>query len=117
MKIPGTRLFVQVLFTAVPERKHYTGGKLNTTHVFAHGLIRAGRTAAAKSGLIRQITARVTDISGIGSEDIWIYIQDIPTEQLVEFGRVLPAPGEEEQRRNRLSTTKRQQPSAAGVTI
>jgi phenylpyruvate tautomerase PptA (4-oxalocrotonate tautomerase family) len=110
--------FAQVLFAALPARKHYIGGKLNTTpHIFVHGLIRAGRSAAAKAGLIEQVTSKVKEISGIGAEDVWVYVQDIPAEQMVEFGRVLPEPGAEDQWRNGLSSTKRQQLTAAGVAI
>jgi phenylpyruvate tautomerase PptA (4-oxalocrotonate tautomerase family) len=110
--------FAQVLFVTVPERKHYIGGKLNVTpHIYVHGLIRAGRSAAAKTGLIQQITSKAREISGVGAEDIWVYVQDIPAEQMVEFGRVLPAPGAEEQWRDGLSPAKRQQLAAAGVVI
>ena len=113
---PG--FFAQVLFAALPERRHYIGGKLNTTpHIYVHGLIRAGRKPAAKSGLIRQIAAKVQEIAGVGTEDIWVYVQDIPPEQMIEFGRVLPEPGAEEQWRKGLSQLKRQQLAAAGVTI
>jgi len=44
-------------------------------------------------------------------------VQDIPPEQMIEFGRVLPEPGAEEQWRNGLSELKRQQLAAAGVKI
>src|ERR1700755_1411770 len=65
---PG--FFAQVLFAALPDRKHYIGGKLNATPpVFVHGLIRAGRSAAAKAGLIGQITSKVREIAGVGAED------------------------------------------------
>jgi phenylpyruvate tautomerase PptA (4-oxalocrotonate tautomerase family) len=45
---PG--FFAQVLFVALPERKHYIGGKPNSTPhiIYIHGLIRAGRSAAQK---------------------------------------------------------------------
>lgn len=113
---PG--FFAQVLFAALPERRHYIGGKLNATpHIFVHGLIRAGRSAAAKSRLIRQIAAKLQEISGVGTEDIWVYVQDIPPEQMIEFGRVLPEPGAEQQWRSGLSELKRQQLAAAGVAI
>jgi len=113
---PG--FFAQVLFTALPEQKHYIGGKPNRTqHIFIHGLIRAGRSAAAKTGLIQQITLKAQEISGVGAEDIWVYVQDIPPEQMVEFGRVLPEPGAEEQWRKGLSPAKRQDLAAAGVNI
>jgi phenylpyruvate tautomerase PptA (4-oxalocrotonate tautomerase family) len=113
---PG--FFAQVLFVALPERKHYIGGKPNSTaHIYIHGLIRAGRSADAKTGLIQQMTSKVREISGVGAEDIWVYVQDIPPEQMVEFGRVLPAPGAEQQWREGLSAAKRQQLAAAGVAI
>jgi phenylpyruvate tautomerase PptA (4-oxalocrotonate tautomerase family) len=113
---PG--FFAQVLFVALPERKHYIGGKPNTVpHIYIHGLIRAGRSATAKTGLIQQITLKVLEISGVGAEDIWVYVQDIPSEQMVEFGRVLPAPGAEAQWQKDLSLGKRQQLAAAGVAI
>jgi phenylpyruvate tautomerase PptA (4-oxalocrotonate tautomerase family) len=113
---PG--FFAQVLFVALPERKHYIGGKLNTApQIYIHGLIRAGRTAAAKTGLLQQIASKAREISGDGAEDIWVYVQDIPPEQMVEFGRVLPAPGAEAQWQKDLSPEKRRHLSAAGVAI
>jgi phenylpyruvate tautomerase PptA (4-oxalocrotonate tautomerase family) len=113
---PG--FFAQVLFVALPERKHYIGGKPNTApQIYIHGLIRAGRSAAVKTGLLQQITLKVQKISGVGLEDIWVYVQDIPPEQMVEFGRVLPAPGAEEQWQKALSPGKREQLAKAGVTI
>jgi phenylpyruvate tautomerase PptA (4-oxalocrotonate tautomerase family) len=113
---PG--FFAQVLFVALPEQRHYIGGKPNVTpHIYVHGLIRAGRSAAAKSGLIKQISERTREIAGVGTEDIWVYVQDIPPEQMIEFGRVLPEPGAEEQWRKGLSQLKRHQLAAAGVTI
>jgi phenylpyruvate tautomerase PptA (4-oxalocrotonate tautomerase family) len=113
---PG--FFAQVLFNVLPERRHYIGGKLNVTpHIYVHGLIRAGRSTAAKSGLIRQIASKVREIAGVGTEDIWVYVQDIPPEQMIEFGRVLPEPGAEEQWRQGLSQQKRQQLASAGVSI
>jgi len=113
---PG--FFAQVMFAALPERRHFIGGKLNATpHIYVHGLIRAGRSAAAKSGLIRQVAAKMQEISGVSTEDVWVYVQDIPPEQMIEFGRVLPEPGAEEQWRAGLSQQKRQQLAAAGVTI
>ena len=113
---PG--FFAQVMFVALPERKHYIGGKPNTIpHIFIHGLIRAGRTTVAKAALIQAITSKVRDVSGIGNEDIWVYLQDIASEQMVEFGRVLPEPGAETQWQEGLSPSKRSQLAAAGVTI
>jgi phenylpyruvate tautomerase PptA (4-oxalocrotonate tautomerase family) len=113
---PG--FFAQVIFIALPAQKHYIGGKLNSApQVYVHGLIRAGRSAEAKTKLIQQITLKAREIAAVGTEDIWVYVQDIPPQQMVEFGRVLPEPGAEEQWRKGLSATKREQLTAAGVAI
>jgi|HubBroStandDraft_1064217.scaffolds.fasta_scaffold781815_1 phenylpyruvate tautomerase PptA (4-oxalocrotonate tautomerase family) len=110
--------FAQVLFVTVPAGKHYVGGKPNRTpHLFVNGLIRAGRGADVKAALVKEIAAKVRTIAGIGAEDIWVYLQDIAPQQMVEFGRVLPEPGAEAQWNDGLSATKRAQLIAAGVPL
>jgi phenylpyruvate tautomerase PptA (4-oxalocrotonate tautomerase family) len=108
--------FAQVLFSEVGRGRHYIGGKAyKTPHVFVHGLIRAGRSADAKAALIKDITAKVHALAGIGPEDIWVYIQDIPATQMVEFGRVLPEPGAEEAWRAAMSVQKLQDLKSTGA--
>jgi phenylpyruvate tautomerase PptA (4-oxalocrotonate tautomerase family) len=99
--------FAQVIFDEVRSGKHYIGGKAySAQHLFVRGLIRAGRSADAKSALIKDIAAKVQAIAGIGPEDIWVYIQEIPATQMLEFGRVLPEPGAEEAWRKAMSVEK-----------
>jgi hypothetical protein len=50
-----------------------------------------------------------------GPEDIWVYIQDIPATQMVEFGRVLPEPGAEESWRAAMTAQKLQELKAIGA--
>jgi phenylpyruvate tautomerase PptA (4-oxalocrotonate tautomerase family) len=93
---PG--FFAQVLFNAIATGKHFIGGKISrTSQVFVHGLIRAGRSADAKSNLIKDIAKEVAEIAQLTPEDVWVYLQDIPAAQMVEFGRVLPEPGAEQE--------------------
>jgi phenylpyruvate tautomerase PptA (4-oxalocrotonate tautomerase family) len=102
---PG--FFAQVFFTTIAAGKHFIGGKMNqTSHVFVHGLIRAGRTPDSKTDLIKDIAKRIGETTGVGPEDIWVYLQEIPAAQMVEFGRVLPEPGAEEEWRRGLSSEK-----------
>jgi len=113
---PG--FLAQVMFVALPQRKHYIGGKLNEIpHVFVHGLIRAGRSADAKAGLIAEIASKAGQVADVGAEDIWVYLQEVTPKQMVEFGRVLPAPGAEPRWLEGLSPAKRRQLAAAGVTV
>jgi phenylpyruvate tautomerase PptA (4-oxalocrotonate tautomerase family) len=99
--------FAQVIFNEIAAGKHYIGGKAySARHLFVQGLIRAGRSAEAKAALIKEIAAKVQAIAGIAPEDIWVYIQDIPATQMIEFGRVLPEPGAEEAWRRAMSARK-----------
>ncbi len=101
--------FAQVFFNETHSGKHYIGGQAyRTPHLFVHGLIRAGRSVDVKSRLIKDIAAKVHAIAGIGPEDIWVYIQDVPATQMVEFGRVLPEPGAEDTWRKAISRKKLQ---------
>ena len=69
---------------------------MNTApQVYVHGLIRQGRNTEVKQALMSQMLEEVARIAGITAEDVWIYLQDIPATQMIEFGRFLPAPGDE----------------------
>jgi|ERR1700733_10643464 phenylpyruvate tautomerase PptA (4-oxalocrotonate tautomerase family) len=110
---PG--FFAQVLFNAIAVGKHFIGGKIyRTSHVFVHGLIRAGRSTDAKSNLVEDIAKRVAEIAGLKPEDVWVYLQDIPAAQMVEFGRVLPEPGAEQEWLRGLSPEKLRELKDAG---
>lgn len=80
-----------------------------------HGLIRAGRGVDAKSDLVEDITKKIFEIAGLGPEDVWVYLQDIPAAQMVEFGRVLPEPGAEEEWLQGVSPEKMRELTEAGV--
>ena len=107
----------QVIFDPVADGHHYIGGRPNhAPHVFVHGLIRAGRTATQKRRLMEHLAARVRDAASVGPEDIWVYVQEIAPEQMIEFGRPLPAPGAEAEWRRGLTPAKRAALGGAGVT-
>ncbi|KAE8545768.1 tautomerase family protein [Marinobacter nauticus] len=90
------RFFAQVLFSAANEGDHFVGGRLNTApQVYVHGLVREGRSIAIKQALMSQMLEEIAQILNITAEDVWIYLQDMPATQMIEFGRFLPAPGDE----------------------
>jgi phenylpyruvate tautomerase PptA (4-oxalocrotonate tautomerase family) len=108
--------FAQIIFSGIDSGKHYIGGKpYRTPHLFVHGLIRAGRNTGIKTGLIKDIAAKVHGIAGIGPEDIWVYVQEIPAIQMLEFGRVLPEPGAEEMWRAAMTAQKLGELKATGA--
>ena len=72
-------------------------------------------TTPAKAALITDIAAKVQFIAGITPEDIWVYIQEIPAPQMIEFGRVLPEPGAEEAWRQAMSARKLEDLKGSGA--
>jgi phenylpyruvate tautomerase PptA (4-oxalocrotonate tautomerase family) len=88
--------FAQVIFNDVSAGDYFVGGApLRGQQVFVHGQIRDGRTAENKGALISQILAAVSEASELERNKIWIYLLDIPAQQMVEFGHALPEPGDE----------------------
>lgn len=91
------RFFAQVIFSAVAQGEHFIGGQVNTEpQLFVSGLIRAGRGVDVKQALMSQMVEEITQITGVAARHVWIYLQDIQAAQMIEFGRFLPLPGEEE---------------------
>lgn len=43
-----------------------------------------------------RIVDEVASIAGVSKESVWVYISDIPGTSVVEFGQILPPPGEED---------------------
>lgn len=102
------RFFAQVLFVSSHEGEHFVGGSVNTApQVYVHGLIREGRRTEVKRALMSQILETIGQIAGITAEDVWIYLQDIPATQMIEFGRFLPAPGDEAKWEREMTRAKR----------
>ena len=102
------RFFAQVLFSAANEGEHFVGGRLNTApQIYVHGLVREGRSIEIKQALMSQMLEEIAQIVEITAEDVWIYLQDIPATQMIEFGRCLPAPGDEAEWEEAMNPEKR----------
>jgi phenylpyruvate tautomerase PptA (4-oxalocrotonate tautomerase family) len=92
------RYFVQVLFNALEPGTIFLGGApASPDHVWVRADIRAGRSREQKARLMTRLMRETSDILGISEQDVWVYISDIPALGVLEFGTVLPEPGEEEQ--------------------
>ncbi|MCD2197590.1 tautomerase family protein [Actinomycetospora endophytica] len=87
--------FVQVIVHPIVGEHFIAGEPVDPRAVFVHGHIRAGRTAEAKHELIVGLRDAVVAALGVPDDLVWVYVSEIPAEQMVEFGRVLPAPGQE----------------------
>jgi phenylpyruvate tautomerase PptA (4-oxalocrotonate tautomerase family) len=88
--------FAQVIFNDVAAGKYFVGGQpLRGQQLFVNGQIRAGRTAESKDALLAQMLAAVAKAAGLPANHVWIYLTDLVPRQMVEFGNVLPEPGDE----------------------
>ncbi len=49
-----------------------------------------------KHRMLVQMTAALSEAAGLPPTGIWIYISELPAQQMVEFGHILPEPGQEQ---------------------
>ncbi len=92
------RYLVQVIFKEVGPSENYIGGKpAPTSHIWIRADIRAGRTESQRTTLQLRMAREVCEIAGALPDDIWVYLNELLPSNMVEFGQLLPQPGEEKQ--------------------
>lgn len=90
------RYLVQVVFSEVSPHSMYVGGEpAPAGQMWIRGDIRSGRTAAVKHRMIERILHDVCAAIDVAPEAVWVYICEIPAENIAEYGSVLPSPGGE----------------------
>jgi phenylpyruvate tautomerase PptA (4-oxalocrotonate tautomerase family) len=91
------RYLVQVIFCDVAPGSHYIAGRpAPADQIWVRADIRGGRTNEQKSQMLRRIMHDVGEASGAAEETVWVYLSDIPAENVAEYGRVLLPPGSED---------------------
>ena len=90
--------FAQVIFNKTKKNKHFMGGKkIKEPSLFLLGQIRAGRSKKIKDKLISDLKDILVKKSKLDETQIWVYISDLPSSQMIEYGAVLPESGKEKQ--------------------
>lgn len=90
------KYFAQVIFQEIAAGNYFMGGApLAHDQIFLLGHIRAGRAAVDKTRMIKMMAAAIGEAAGIGSTGTWVYINELPPRQMIEFGHVLPEAGDE----------------------
>ena len=88
--------FAQVIFQKNENNSHFMGGKLiKNKEIFLNGQIRAGRTLVTKKKLILGLREVLIKNIKLKKDFIWVYLEDLPPQQMIEYGEILPKSGEE----------------------
>ena len=88
--------FAQVIFQKNEKNAHFMGNKLvKTKEIFLNGQIRAGRTLKIKKKLILGLRKILIKNTKLRSDFVWVYLEDLLPDQMIEYGEVLPKSGKE----------------------
>ena len=100
--------FAQVIFQKNEKDSHFMGGKLvKTKEIFLNGQIRAGRTSKVKKQLILDLRKILIKNTKLQSDFVWVYLEDLLPDQMIEYGEILPKSGQEKKWFNSLSLSLR----------
>lgn len=102
------RFFAQVIFREVDAGDVFIGGKLaHEGQLFVHGHVRS-RPPELMRSLIAELTDALAHATGADRQLIWVYVSELPPSMMVEFGKVLPEPGEENRWLDDMSSGERE---------
>jgi phenylpyruvate tautomerase PptA (4-oxalocrotonate tautomerase family) len=106
--------FVQVVIEEKKPADRFLGGSRISGQIWIRGDIRAGRTEAQRNAMMLRMMREVAQITGVKEDDIWVYLCNLAPTDMVEYGHVLPQPGEEAARYDRLRRRSRNTWRASG---
>jgi phenylpyruvate tautomerase PptA (4-oxalocrotonate tautomerase family) len=87
------RNWVHVVFQDYAVGSGFTGGEPAATAALTL-LIRTGRSAEYKRGLLERLWVLVQKATGAADDQVVLGIQEVPASQAMEMGRVMPDVGE-----------------------
>ena len=88
--------FAQVIFKQLDLHDCFIGGVLlDEPHIFLNGQIRGGRSEQMKKQLLVELEIAILSTSKLAGHQIWAYIDEITPGQMIEYGQILPAVGDD----------------------
>lgn len=89
--------FVQVVFYRLEHGSHFIAGEpADPGQIWVRADIRAGRTEEQRTRILNRIVAEVAEIAVVPREHVWVYLSELPHQNMSELGHPLPQPGDEE---------------------
>jgi phenylpyruvate tautomerase PptA (4-oxalocrotonate tautomerase family) len=90
------RSFVQTVFLPVVAGAYFIGAEpADPRCVWVYGHIRSGRPEEVRTSIAEGIAAAVQDVAQIPRQFVWVYLNELARTDMIEFGSVLPVPGQE----------------------
>ena len=90
MSVP--RNFVRVVFLSYSKGTGYTGGERGPTAAL-NCIMRAGHTAEDKTNMLQQLWAMFQSQTGIATDQLVISLQEIPSSNAMEMGKIMQSVG------------------------
>jgi len=87
--------WVHVVFQDYPPGSGFTAGLTSATAALIL-LIRSGRSADYKSGLVMRLWELLQSATGAADDQIVIGIHEVPPGQAMEMGKIMPGPAEQQ---------------------
>ena len=101
--------FTQCVFRDLGPDEHFIGGQPAPGNgVWVYGHIRAERTNSVRNHVMVGIRDLLTQVLKIPESVVWVYLNELAHTDMIEFGRVLPEPGEEQRWLDQLSPELRE---------
>jgi phenylpyruvate tautomerase PptA (4-oxalocrotonate tautomerase family) len=88
MKVPKS--FVHVIFLAYPKQSGYSAGEEAPTAAL-NCVLRSGHTVEEKTYLLTQLWSLFQERTGIATDQLAISLQEIPSSNAMEMGRIMQA--------------------------
>jgi phenylpyruvate tautomerase PptA (4-oxalocrotonate tautomerase family) len=88
-------LFVNVLFHETQKGSYFVGGR-PSGHSIVVGAIRQGRDVATRQAMLTNLSQMWTGLTGQPEGEIFVALTEIPAENFMEGGLIIPEPGHEQ---------------------
>ena len=85
------RYMTQVIFHELAEDDRYIGGHpVPSDVIWIRCDVREGRSEEQKAKLLHRIQEWVAKIANVPGESVWIYFDDLPPMNIMEWGHIMP---------------------------